>query len=197
MEAKSSEVMSVDILAFLKEQTLEPLKLHPNSTALLWWSVFNIKSYREIWETSCRTYDAKQQHKWHIKATTVCFNMCLLFLVEKTMEMQRGQKTEQPDFTMFDSAAMLHPFLINSILTGGLREKKKIHIFRKKIILVEWGHFLLFHSFQTREMISCFLLPSFHSQLLHSRKWLVACQLFSWWQLKKIFRTFNKTLKVP
>lgn len=52
------------------------------------------------------------------------------------MEMQHGQKTEQTDFTVFDSVAMLHPFLINSTLTEGLR-KKKIPIFRKKIMLVD------------------------------------------------------------
>lgn len=34
-ESKTSELMSVCISAFLKDQTLKALKLHPNSTTLL------------------------------------------------------------------------------------------------------------------------------------------------------------------
>lgn len=39
-EPKSSELMSIGISAFLKQQTLKPLELPPKSTTLLWWSVF-------------------------------------------------------------------------------------------------------------------------------------------------------------
>lgn len=73
------------------------------------------------------------------------------------MEMHHGQKTEQPDFTMFDSAAMLHPFLINSILTGGLREKKNPY-FQKENNIGRVGSFfaLSFISNQRND----FLFPS-------------------------------------
>lgn len=76
------------------------------------------------------------------------------------MEKQHGQKTEQTDFTMFDSAAMLHPFLINSTLTGGLRKKKIPHLQKENNVGRVGSFFFLFHPLQTRGAVSSFILST-------------------------------------